>query len=147
MSDLHKTYIDTLRQKIDNWLSSDMGKASKWGQYIRYTPDLFHLLVKLTTDKSLSDHCKSKLAAAISYFVSPNDFIPEEFWGAVGFVDDITLAAYVIHCVAKEAGEDAVTSHWDNERDIIALVNDILSVADEMVGKKWLTKIEELVNA
>lgn len=50
MSDLHKTYIDTLRQKIDNWLSSDIGKASKWGQYIRYTPDLFHLLVKLTTD-------------------------------------------------------------------------------------------------
>lgn len=147
MPTLHNSYIDSLRHKISNWLASDHSKRNKWGRYIQHTPDLFHLLIKLSADKSISDHCKSKLATAISYFVSPYDFIPEEFWGALGYVDDITLAALVLKCIAGEEGEKIVRDNWDGEGDSITLIHDILDVAEEMVGKKWLDKLKELVDS
>ncbi|HDP68745.1 MAG TPA: DUF1232 domain-containing protein [Candidatus Marinimicrobia bacterium] len=147
MPTLHDNYIDSLRGKISNWLASDHSIRNKWRRYIQYTPDLFHLLIKLSADKSISVHCKSKLATAISYFVSPYDFIPEEFWGALGYVDDIALAALVLQCIAGEEGENIVRDNWDGEGDIMALVNEILSVANEMVGKKWLDKLKEMVDS
>ena len=145
MANMHDNYIGSLREKIKNWLDSDFGKANKWGQYIRYTPDLFHLLIKLSGDKSISSSCRAKLAAAISYFVSPYDFIPEEFWGALGYVDDIALAAYVINCIMKDIDPEIVLNNWTGETDLNILIVDILNVAEDMVGKKWWDKLKDLV--
>jgi len=145
MANMHENYIGSLREKITNWLASDVGKANKWGKYIRFTPDLFHLLIKLSGDKSISDSCRAKLATAISYFVSPYDFIPEEFWGALGYVDDIALAAYVLNCIMKDIDPDIVINNWMGEADLNNLVSDILDVAEDMVGKKWWDKLKDLV--
>ena len=147
MPNVHDNYISTLRDKIDNWLTTEVGKASQWGKYIKYTPELFHLLIKLSADKSLTSGCKAKLATAISYFVSPYDFIPEEFWGALGYVDDITLAAYVINCIMDEIDPEIVLRNWTNEADLGILIADILNVAESMVGKKWWDKLKDLVQS
>lgn len=146
MINIHDSYINSLRNKIDNWLESEVGKNSKWGKYIRYTPDLFHLLIKLSAEKALSSSCKAKLAAAISYFVSPYDFIPEEYWGALGYVDDIAFAAYVINYIMNEADHELILSKWDKETDLRVLVADILDIAEDMVGLKWWNKLKEVVD-
>ncbi|MBU0711726.1 DUF1232 domain-containing protein [bacterium] len=145
MADMHDNYIGSLREIITNWLTSEVGKANKWGKYIKYTPDLFHLLIKLSADKTLSSNCKAKLATAVSYFVSPYDFIPEEFWGALGYVDDIALAAFVINCIMDEIDPEIVLNNWTVDTDLNILITDILNVAEDMVGKKWWDKLKDLV--
>lgn len=145
MSKEHFDYCESLRPKINNWLASPAGKANAWAKYIRFTPDLFHLLIKLSGDKQISVSSKAKLATAISYFVSPYDLIPEEFWGALGYVDDIALAALVLKDILKNDDPQIIQSYWEPEEDLITLVKDILNIAESMVGKKWWLKIQELV--
>ncbi len=147
MADFHGNYIENLRIKIDNWLKSEIGKNNRWNKYIKYTPDLFHLLIRLSVDKTLPNTCKANLAAAISYFVSPYDFIPEEFWGALGYVDDIALAALVIRNILEEVEIQALAVHWTANTDLVNLVNEILEVAEEMVGKQWWDKLLEIGNS
>ena len=146
MADIHSSYINSLKEMIENWLDTEVGKKSKWGQYIKYTPDLFHLLIKLSADKIVSKDCKAKLASAISYFVSPYDFIPEEYWGALGYVDDIALAAYVLDIIIRDNGIETVNTHWNLEQDIHSLIANILNVAEEMVGDIWWHRLKELVD-
>jgi uncharacterized membrane protein YkvA (DUF1232 family) len=145
MSKEHFDYCESLRTKINNWLVSPSGKTNAWAKYIRYTPDLFHLLVKLSGDKQISVTSKAKLAAAISYFVSPLDLIPEEFWGALGYVDDIAFAALVLKDIIKNDDPQIIQNHWEPEEELIPLIEEILNVAEQMVGKKWWQKILELV--
>jgi len=145
MSNEHFDYCENLRTKITNWLASPAGKTNPWAKYIRYTPDIFHLLVKLSCDKQISINSKAKLATAISYFVSPFDLIPEEFWGALGYVDDIALAALVLKDILNNDDPQIIQNQWEPEEDLISLVEEILNVAEPMVGKKWWLKIQELV--
>jgi len=145
MSKEHFDYCESLRAKITNWLSSAAGKSNAWSKYIRYTPDLFHLLVKLSGDKQISINSKARLATAISYFVAPLDLIPEEFWGALGYVDDIALAALVLKDILKNDDPQIILNLWEPEEDLISLVDEILNIAESMVGKKWWLKIQELV--
>ena len=145
MLEVHGSYIDSLRDKINNWLASDIGKSSKWAKYIRYTPDLFHLLIKLSVDPSVCNDCKAKLASTISYFVSPFDFIPEEYWGALGYVDDIALAAYVLDRIMQDTDIKTIENHWQGDTDLRPLISEILAAAEEMVGEKWWKKLKDLV--
>jgi len=145
MSEQHNEYIDSLRSKIQNWLNTTVGKTNKWGKYIQYTPDLFHLLIKLSGENDITAQSKAKLAVAIAYFVSPLDLIPEEFWGALGYIDDIALTAYVLNDILQSNDPQIILKHWQISEDLTDLISDILNDAEEMVGKKWWVKLKELV--
>ncbi len=145
MTEIHSEYIDDLRSKIRNWLKTTVGKTSKWGKYIQYTPDLFQLLIKLSGENDITPQSKAKLAVAIAYFVSPLDFIPEEFWGALGYVDDIALTAYILNDILQSNDPQIILKHWRISGDLTDLISDILNDAEEMVGKKWWVKLKELV--
>lgn len=145
MSEQHSEYIDDLRSKIQNWLKTAIGKTSKWGKYIQYTPDLFQLLIKLSGENDITAQSKAKLTVAIAYFISPLDFIPEEFWGALGYVDDIALATYVLNDILQSNDPQIILKHWQISEDLTDMISDILNDAEEMVGKKWWAKLNELV--
>jgi len=144
MSEQHSEYIDGLRSKIQNWLKTTVGKTSKWGKYIQYTPDLFHLLIKLSGENDITLQSRAKLTVAIAYFVSPLDLIPEEFWGALGYVDDIALTAYVLNDILQSNNPQIILKHWQISEDLTDLISNILNDAEEMVGKKWWAKLKEL---
>jgi uncharacterized membrane protein YkvA (DUF1232 family) len=122
-------------------LKSEFGRTHKWAKYIRFTPDLFHLLCRLSVDKSITDAQKAKLAAAIAYFVSPLDVIPEEFHGALGFVDDIALSAYVL----QEFEPAVLNAYWDKDPKIVTIIKNILADAEEMVGARYWKQIKATV--
>jgi uncharacterized membrane protein YkvA (DUF1232 family) len=85
-------------------------------------PDLFHLLCKLSIDKEVPAKEKAKLAGAIAYFVSPVDLIPEALVGAIGYLDDIAVASYVINSIIKNTNPGVVTKHWAGDKDVLELV-------------------------
>jgi len=146
MVDQKKDFYQDLRVRIREWLKTKEGMDSKWGEYLMFAPDLFHVLCKLSIDKDVPIKEKAKLAGAIAYFVSPIDLLPEALLGPLGFVDDISLAAYVLNSIMNKTDPEIVRKHWAGEDDVLEVVKKILNVADEMVGQGLWKKIKRLID-
>jgi uncharacterized membrane protein YkvA (DUF1232 family) len=138
-------FIQNLRSKIENWSKTEIGQANQWLKYIRLTPDFLQLLTKLSADENLSIADKAKIAVAISYFMSPMDFIPETYWGAVGFIDDLVLSAYVLAQIIAANDAELLQKHWQAGGHIGTIIDEILSSAEQMVGRNYWDKLKNLV--
>ena len=138
-------YYKELRSKIRKYLQSDDGKNNKFAEYLLVAPDLLHLLCKLVIDKDVPVAGKAKLGAAIAYFISPLDLIPEAMTGPAGYIDDIALSAYVINSIIKQTEPEVIMRHWAGEGDVFKVVQHILDLADEMVGIGLFKKLKALV--
>ena len=145
MNKLESDFYQKLRKKIRAWATSEDGKTNKWTEYLLYAPDLFHLMCKLILDKRVSAKNKAKLAAAIAYFISPADLIPEAIVGPIGFVDDIALAAYVLNVIINETDISVIEEHWAGENDVLPIIKQILAVANEMVGSGVWKKVKAVL--
>ena len=135
-------FYDKLRNKMREWLKSDEGKTNKVAEYLMFAPDLFHLLCKLSIDKDVPAIEKAKLFGAIAYFVSPIDFIPEALTGPLGYADDIALAAYVLNSLINNTDEEIVKKYWVGDSDVLNLIQQILAIADAMLGSGLWEKIK-----
>jgi uncharacterized membrane protein YkvA (DUF1232 family) len=137
----HEDFYQSFRKKMQYWEKSEDGKANKYAEFLMFGPDLFHLLCKLMLDDRVAAADKAKLAAAIAYFVSPLDFLPEGLMGPVGYADDIALAAYVLNSIINNTNPEVVRNHWAGDQDILEVVKKILAIADKMVGAGIMKKI------
>lgn len=133
MSKNSKDFYQVLRRRIAQWLQKQ-GAGFRYAQFLILAPDLFHLLTRLLFDSRVSVQDKAKLGAAIAYFVSPIDLVPEALLGPVGYVDDIALAAFVLNQLMSKGNAEIAREHWAGDGDILEWVQKILAVADEMVG-------------
>ena len=78
--------------------------------------------------------------------MSPVDLLPEALLGPVGYLDDVALAAYVIHSVLQKVAPEIINRHWAGDQDILELVVQIVDVAADMLGNKIWEKLKKLVN-
>jgi uncharacterized membrane protein YkvA (DUF1232 family) len=145
MTNPNPDFYQQLRTEIRDWLETKTGRSSKWSEYLLVAPDLFHLLCKLAMDKNVPGSEKAKLAGAIAYFVSPIDLIPEGFIGAIGYIDDVALAAWVLHSIMEKIGPEIILSHWAGDADVLDLIKRIVEVANDMVGEGLFQKLKDLV--
>ena len=145
MNPEEKDFYKKIRKKINDWLESNTGKNKQWSEYILLAPDLFHLLTKLSIDKELPESKKVKLYAAIAYFISPIDLLPEAFFGPVGFLDDIALSAYVLNDIINNVDPKIVTRNWAGDKDILSLVKTIIANANNFLGSGILKKIKKKI--
>ena len=136
-------FYQALRKRIRAWLESG-GGSSKWAEYIMLAPDILHLLCKLTIDPEVPVKEKAKVAAAIAYFVSPIDLVPEAIVGPLGYVEDVVLSAYVLTSIINTVGQTVVTKHWAGDRDLLQVIQEILKIADEMVGGRLWRRLKGL---
>ncbi len=127
-----------LRNKINTYLETH---HVKYGDILLLAPDLFHLLVKLSVDKRVSGTTKLKFLAVIAYFVTPLDFLPEMFLGAIGYLDDIALSAYILNKYINEIDAGIVREHWAGSQDILTVIKNILLTANNMIGSGLWKKI------
>ncbi|MFA8451812.1 MAG: YkvA family protein [Bacteroidales bacterium] len=139
-------FYQSLRKQFKEWLETKAGKNHKYAEYLMFAPDLFHLLCKLTMEKEVSVADKAKLGAAIAYFVSPIDLIPEGIVGPVGYADDIALAAIVLNGIVNNTAPEVVQKHWAGDGDVLEVIKEILKVADEMLGTGLWEKVKNFFN-
>jgi uncharacterized membrane protein YkvA (DUF1232 family) len=129
----HEDFYQALRARLTEWLASK-GKGFKHAQILLLAPDLFHLLTRLVLDRRIPTAEKATLGAALAYFLSPLDVLPEALLGPVGYVDDVALAAFVLSRLVN-AGHGAVAKElWAGDGDLLESIRRILEVADEMLG-------------
>lgn len=137
-------YYQKLRRRIRRWLASPKGKGAHWTEYLMFAPDLFHLVVKLAMDPQVALANRMRLAAVVAYFMSPLDLIPEVVVGPLGFLDDIALAAYVLHRLINTSDRALVERHWAGDGDLLQLIQRILADVNAMLGSLIAGKIERL---
>jgi len=142
MDSKQKDFYQKLRIQIKNWAAKHGGKETQWTEFILLAPDFFHLLCKLMVDKDVPLANKAKLAAAIAYFISPLDVIPEAIFGPVGYLDDIALTAFVLNNLINEIDPQIITRNWAGERELLNLIKTILVNSDKFLGRGLWNKIK-----
>ncbi|TMV45817.1 DUF1232 domain-containing protein [Paenibacillus mesophilus] len=140
---MKEDFYQSFREKMRSWLATDEGKTNKFGEYLMFAPDLFHLLCKLSLDDEVPVKEKAKLAGAIAYFVSPIDLLPEVITGPLGYLDDIAVAAYVLNGIINNTDKALVEKHWAGDGDVLAVIQQIIKGADEMLGSGLWAKIKK----
>jgi uncharacterized membrane protein YkvA (DUF1232 family) len=138
-------FYRTLRAKVRLWTRTDTGRSSPWAEYLLLAPDLFHLLCRLAVDPEVPRAEKAKLAAAIAYFVSPLDLIPEMFLGPIGYADDVALAAYVLNGIVNQTRPEVVARHWAGDGDVLEVIRRTLAAADRLLGSGLWKRLKSLV--
>lgn len=137
-------FYQKLRSRVKAWAVRE-GKDNKALKYVLMAPDFFHLLCKLMFDPRVPSPEKAKVGGAIAYFISPIDIVPEGLVGPVGYVDDVALAAYVLNSVLNSVGPEILEEHWAGDGDVLKNVQEVLRVADELVGSGVWKKVKKLL--
>ncbi len=127
-------FYHKLRRTIKIWAGGEQSQTNRYLDFILAGPDLFMLLSRLARDERMSREDRAKLAGAAAYFVNPLDLMPELLLGPPGLIDDIALAALVLHDVLETTDPAIIREHWEGNTDILELIRRILAVADTMVG-------------
>ena len=120
-----KDFYEKLRSKIQTWLDEN-GVENKHAGYLLLAPDFFYLLVKLVRDERVPKKEKVKLAAVITYFISPIDLMPEFILGPIGFIDDVALAAFVLNGLLNRIDTEIVIDNWPGEGNVLEEIQKVI---------------------
>jgi uncharacterized membrane protein YkvA (DUF1232 family) len=125
-------------KRFDAILEKDIsGYDGEFSQIIHQAPALYKMMTRLLDDRALPRSMSPLVIAAIAYFILPEDIIPEEKYGPVGYVDDIYLCAFVANEVAKKsASPDILIRNWDGNVPVVALIKEILDREKELISDK-----------
>jgi uncharacterized membrane protein YkvA (DUF1232 family) len=134
-------FYKKVRRQVHEW-AEGKGQAHEYAEYILLAPDLAHLLIRLTLDNRVDTKSKAKLGAALAYFVSPIDLIPEALLGPVGYVDDVAVACLALNAILNEEhNREVADEHWQGDQDLLTEIQRVLAVANEMLGSKVWNRI------
>lgn len=144
LPEAHQRFYDKLRAKIEAFIK-DKGVNETVANYILLAPDLFVLLARLLLDKRVGVQAKAVAGIAVAYFITPLDFIPEALVGGVGLLDDVILAVYALRRILVDVDEKIVREHWNGKDDLLSVITKVVKAADDLVGKKIVKKLEEIL--
>jgi uncharacterized membrane protein YkvA (DUF1232 family) len=142
-----KDFYIKLRDKVTTWSENKTDTKPEYANYILLVPDFFYLLVKLSLDDRVPAMDKAKFAGVLAYIFSPIDFVPEAFFGPLGYLDDLVLACYVINLYVnqkEEANRAVVSELWPGDQDLLSTIQSVLKKADEWIGSGALNKLKEV---
>lgn len=91
------------------------------GEAMRLLPDLLRLIKRLAADPALPRGVRWRLWLLLGYLALPIDLVPD-FIPAIGYADDVIIAALVLRFVTRRAGKEAVARHWPGTPSGLAAV-------------------------
>jgi len=135
-----------MMKRFDKLLEIEVsGYKGEFGDIISQAPALYRLMTRLLDDPDMPRDMSPMVIAAIAYFILPEDAIPEDRYGPMGFIDDIYLCAFVADKVMEAAGmEEILVRNWDGKVPVVQLVKGILARENELLGDKK-ERIMELI--
>ncbi len=93
------------------------------------------------TDPSVSFKHKTILGAAVAYFISPIDLIPEALLGPFGYVDDIVILTFVLNQLLNDIPEHLVERYWAGDGDLLKVIRGVIMGADRILGKGMIQRL------
>ncbi len=98
-------------------------------------PNLVKLIGRLLADPRVPRRSKIVLGAAAAYVVSPIDLIPEVI-PIIGWADDLIFLMMALDALISRTGPEIVQEHWDGPNDLLGLIEDVLSMARNIVPQR-----------
>jgi len=144
MNKKQSDFYTKIRKQITEFLEK---QNFEYGHILLLAPDFFHLLVKLTLDKRVPRNKKIKMGIGIAYFLMPFDILPEAFLGPIGYMDDLAVAAYILNDFINKENMDVVYENWAGDSDVLASIQNILTVADKYFGQGLWERIKKIINS
>lgn len=138
-------FYRSLREKVKRWGEERNLDPAKL-EYLLAAPDLFVLLSRLVTDPRVPGNVKAKVAAGLAYFLMPLDLIPD-FLGPVGMLDDVFVAAWLLHTVAGQlnALDPAILrEHWEGEEDVLEKVRQLAARGEQILGRVMTLRLKRV---
>jgi uncharacterized membrane protein YkvA (DUF1232 family) len=125
-------------ERFDSLLEKDISDyKGEYASIIHQAPALYRMMTRMLDDRTLPSKISPLVIAAIAYFILPEDVIPEDKFGPVGYLDDIYLCAFVAQEVAKEFGSpDILVRNWDGKVSVVNLIKEILDREQDLIGDK-----------
>ncbi|MBO8170476.1 MAG: DUF1232 domain-containing protein [Bacillaceae bacterium] len=142
----HQRFYDKLRERIRIFIQEKGGeKADQSLRYLLVAPDLFVLLARLLKDPRVPLKSKSIVTAAIAYFITPVDIIPEFLTGPAGYLDDIVLAVLALKSILLDVDRRILEDHWNGEESLLSVIQDIVHRANDLVGSRTVSLIKKVL--
>ena len=140
-----RDFYQKLRERVHRWAEGKDLKTHKTASLILVAPDMFHLCCRLLADKRTPTKAKVTLAIVVAYFISPIDLMPEAFFGPLGYIDDVALAALALQRLIDSVGEDVIRELWAGDDDALELIRSIVATIDEKLGKRLVGKLRKII--
>ncbi len=101
---------------------------------VKWAPIFVATLMTLSKDPRLHPRHRSWVNAAIAYWVTPDDAMPEDEYGPYGYLDDNLVSAYVLERIAREIGWRVIEEAWDGELEAREVARETLERERELLG-------------
>lgn len=141
---VHDDFYRVFRRRIRAWLESK-GKGFAFADMLLLAPDLLHLVCRLAIDARIPAGDKARLASVIAYFVSLVDLMPEGLLGPVGYLDDIALAAFVLHKVIGSGQEKVAREYWAGDGELLQVIQRVLELSNKAIGSGLWGRLRRIV--
>lgn len=139
-------YFSKIRKQITAWAEKKGGHRGKFAaEVLLFAPDLFMLLVRLAQDQRIAIKNKALVLAGIAYFILPIDFLPEAVLGPLGLTDDVLMAVSILNLLLN-TDRQVVLEHWSGNTDLIYLLQEVISKADQLVNDKVYKRIIHFID-
>lgn len=124
-----KDYYEVLKENL-------VAYRGEYESFINHGPDLFRLLIDLLNeDKVKKDH-RLIINAAIAYYISPMDIIPEQIYGPSGYIDDIFICCWVLKQLMKMGLEETIRAKWDGAGEFDDILNECFDKSLKLIDGK-----------
>ncbi len=132
------SFSEIIRKNVQNYTGPHY-------DIIRFAPDFFDLLIKLYK-KDIPHPYKAMVNAAISYFVLPDDLLPEDKLGAFGYLDDLYLCAYIINkSKNNERISKLIEEIWNQPIDVFIISAHIIKELEATPNKDLKEAISSIL--
>lgn len=139
----HEKFLEQISNEIKNWTEENRSSKNYWKIYLINSPLIFSFLAGLTRLKNLTKNERALILAAIAYFINPFDYLPESILGALGYLDDVVVSAFVINRLFKKIPEKFISDNWKGKLNFKTFINNILTNADHIVDDVIYKKLKK----
>lgn len=137
----HQDYYRKLREQIRSLADRNLPRwAQPFVPWVLAIPDFFVLVARLAVDPRVPGQAKVLAGAAVLYFISPLDIIPD-IVPVMGQVDDIAMALFALDSIGKTVRPEVFQELWPGEGDVLKLVASGLKLFTEALPKRVLLAI------
>ena len=127
-----KGYYEYLKDEI-------LSFKGNYERFVDYIPEFFRLLCNLLNEKGISREDRLMINAALAYFVTPLDVIPEDIYGPAGYIDDVFICTVVLKRIESKYGDKILIRNWeDDEEDVIQAIHESYEKSKRILEDKGL---------
>jgi uncharacterized membrane protein YkvA (DUF1232 family) len=130
---MEETFTDYLRLELKTL--DDSGE--NFDKTLLHFPDLVDLLCALLDEDVVDKGSRLMINAALGYLLAPNDVVPEDVYGAYGYMDDMYISCIVLKSLKKKYS-NLVLHLWDSDENLDKTLDSCIATSKLFLTEKNL---------